>query len=1261
MSAGTWEREELKTMQLQAGYFLPSVKQRLLETGQHIYNIEPKITGLLTHLCYFELETDSDLSANKPHLEPLIAVANNIISRGLPTFPSIYIEEILSNTFQFTKKSIDDIGKIHYSWIPQTIEFNQLYAALHIIEPRLNRDNLLWNAPNSWENLGSDYEEYFLYQVIPNEIGDYFIQLLEPQRSFTSIINHQTDFSQQRVDFSIEFPYLIINKKGLIIEIDGSQHETDQQQVYLDRQRDNAADNADWARTLRLKTSDFANLVPKLKRLQNLVKNDYFQRSRDNYQKPLYQTEFGLDALQLLLTPIAIARIQKTLIELMLNGDLDLTALRWEIVILERDVPCANLAIEDFQQLFSQLFLLEGQNRQLPSIHLQVFVSEEFKNAKLNQAYPVKTLTDITDDITCDVLIDIAILQRVGFTKKDTRIHCQHFATIRSAHAPTSKRVFYTSDLIQYRQIVHKRNNETYDIIPEAKQALTYFLQNLFRKEQFRQGQLEILNKALQCQSVIGLLPTGGGKSLTYQLAVCLQPGIALIIDPIKSLMQDQSENLRKHQIDACVVINSSLNIWEKELATDKLIHAEVLFAFISPERLQIQSFRDTLTQMYHQQNYFSYCVIDEVHCVSEWGHDFRTAYLRLGNNAIRFCQTKNIPSIPLIGLTATASFDVLSDIQRELSANQTYRLGEDAIIRFETIHRQELQFEIIKVETTGWVNKENIGLAKQDKLRQLLKTVPQTMAQYNSMSDNQQIALANFEPNWFFHEDCTYAGLIFCPHRSGPFGVTDQYKKSGRKLQGVYDKLIGSLADLQVGTFIGADEANKAVETDSMRSQADFINNKLNLLVATKAFGMGIDKSNIRFTVHINYPNSIESFVQEAGRAGRDRKLAICYLLFNDQSIWTKGEMIEVDKDILLHFHRRAFKGERKEKSILYHNFLNTIIYPATESIPGIEKRLAEIAVGEKITPAIIVPFTDGKDKQDKTDKEKAIYRLSTIGVIDDYTIDFHSKTFVLDITKKADDTYKEYLLRYLKTYYSDARASVELQKVNNYRGETILQKCLGFLIDFVYQEVVKKRLEAINTMKMACQIGLKANGNQAFSEFIDLYFHAKYARKNYLVNGNNYSLTDRTEEGKTQNLQWVWEFIEVINVDKTGSQLDNLKHLRGACLRLLVDNPDNACLLLLKAFALFILEPANDSLFKEAKDNFTKGFLFFQQTQGLSIREYISSIFRYQNELEKYQTSNKPIIAAEINFLYVKAQTTWLEQFNHHFLADYESFYSQ
>ncbi|HAI69286.1 MAG TPA: hypothetical protein DCM38_07615 [Gammaproteobacteria bacterium] len=1344
-----------KTMQLQAGYILPLVKKLLLENGKHIQNIDHKINHLLKQLCYFELETNTDLSSKKQHLEPLVAVANNLITRGLPTQASIEIETVFSKTFRFTQKQIDELGNIHYNWNHNPLNFEPLYAALHLIEPRLNRHNHLLNALTDLEKLDSESEERFLYQIIPSQIGDYFIQLLEPQRLFTSILNDQTDFTQQRVDFCIEFPYPITGKKGLIIEIDGPQHDQAQQMI-LDRKRDSAVEKADWAKTLRIKTdaldqtniqfNRFEKIASQLNRLKQMLKNDYFQRLIHNYNNPLYQTKQGLEALQFILTPFAIARMHKSLIELILKGDLNLTAPLWQIVVIERDVPCAFLAIEEFKTLFANLFLLEGQNRTLPPIKLQVFVTEEFKTAQLNQPYPIKTINALEQPITCDLLIDIAMLQRAGFTDRDTRIHCQHFVTIRSAHAPTTKRVFYSSDLIQYRQIAKQFENETHEILPEAEQSLTYFLQNIFRKEQFRPGQLEILNRALQRQSVIGLLPTGAGKSLTYQLAVCLQPGIALIIDPIKSLMQDQYENLLKNHIDACLVINSSLNTKERLLATDKLIEAQVLFTFISPERLQIQEFREALLSMSRQSNYFSYCVIDEVHCVSEWGHDFRTAYLKLGHNAIKFCKTKNLPTIPLFGLTATASFDVLSDIQRELSANNEHRLGEEAIIRFETTNREELQFEILKIETENAPSKPKIGLAKQAQLDQVLKTIAETLEQYNKMPQNQNIALKNFEANHFFNENGTHAGLIFCPHRSWYFGVTNQYKKQYKKV-GVYDHLIDfahiDLPHLRAGTFIGSDNQNKNVEIDSARHQADFIQNKLNLLVATKAFGMGIDKPNIRFTVHINYPSSIESFVQEAGRAGRDRKLAICYILFNDQTIIDKRGTIEVDKDILEHFYRRSFKGEEHEKSLLYHHFLNRIIYPAhhrlkiiaeklseafdieihlniwqhtrlylnqgfdkhygylnlsnlkintnrsddkalsyrllkfvksyleekcpptenvvlwletpAESEPGIEKQLAEIEIGEKLAP-IIIPFQVGDDKMDK---EKAIYRLSTIGVIDDYTLDFNSKHFVLYATKKTDDAYKAYLCDYIKTFYSDVRANQEIKKVDSYKGKTTIQKCLGFLIDFVYEEVAKKRLEAINTMRMACYEGLKENGNQLFKEFIDLYFHAKYARKHHSVADHNYSLTDLTDEGKNQNIQWVWDFIGIIEQDKTGSQLNNLKHLRGACLRLLIDHPDNACLLLLKAFTVFILEADNDKLIKEAKESLIKGFLIFQATQKMSVSEYLSEVFKYQKELEKYHLAQ--ILENEISLLCLKAHTAWLAQFNNNFLEDYESSHSQ
>ncbi|EDN66344.1 hypothetical protein BGP_3076 [Beggiatoa sp. PS] len=141
---------------------------------------------------------------------------------------------------------------------------------------------------------------------------------------------------------------------------------------------------------------------------------------------------------------------------------------------------------------------------------------------------------------------------------------------------------------------------------------------------------------------------------------------------------------------------------------------------------------------------------------------------------------------------------------------------------------------------------------------------------------------------------------------------------------------------------------------------------------------------------------------------------------------------------------------------------------------------------------------------------------------------------------------------------------------------------------------------------------------------------------------------------------MQWVWEFITVVNIDKTGSQLDNLKHLRGAGLRLLIDNPDNACLLLLKAFALFILASDNENLLKEAKDSFIKGFLLFQASE-LSVSEYMAGIFRYNEELEKYHLASKQIIDNEIDFLSLNAHTNWLEKFNRRFLENYESLYSR
>jgi ATP-dependent DNA helicase RecQ len=306
-------------MQFQVGYFIEAVKESLPKAG---YDPD-KIEGLINHLCHFELETKIDLLTCRDNLVPVIAVANNLLTRGLPTRPSVYLEDVLAKIFLMTQREVDGMGSICYAPSSPELKSCPLYEALHLIDSRLTPKDS-FTPPPSGEGLGSCYEEDFWFKDIPEQIGNYFVQLLEPQGSLTNMVGRQAEFFQQRVDFALEFPYPIRNSRGLIIEIDGSQHD-DQIQQFLDRQRDNATRKVGWT-TLRIKTADFDVLEFQLALLTKLVENEYFKILANNYQTPLYNTRHGLTALQLTLTPVAIARLQKTMLEFILRGQLDLTA-----------------------------------------------------------------------------------------------------------------------------------------------------------------------------------------------------------------------------------------------------------------------------------------------------------------------------------------------------------------------------------------------------------------------------------------------------------------------------------------------------------------------------------------------------------------------------------------------------------------------------------------------------------------------------------------------------------------------------------------------------------------------------------------------------------------------------------------------------------------------------------------------------------------------------------------------------------------------
>lgn len=912
--------------QLHAGSILEGARERVNDLFK---SFKASLDGLYRSLSTFDLDSSFELQKTGSNGDPLFFVLSNMLSRGLPTRLSFDCECELAGICEDHQEWNDPTGSIGIRYHFSEEVAVQYVRALHIIDPRLSASGLLQDYRNSWEELGSVYEEDFYYRQLPSVLGtDAICQLLETQREFKTIVESNKGFVEQRVDFSFEFPYEINFKKGVILEVDGSQHKEKPQKT-LDDERDRTAEESGWMKTIRIRTDQWNAMHDALRLLLRLSEEKAFKRYRQNYEQPIYQTETGLNALQLALSPFGIARIQKVIAEAILAGILDLGAEQWTIVVAERDVPCAGLAICDFERIARHLFALEGSGRTLPRIDFHILVTEEFVYAKLNEPFKehIRKMEDDHSNLECDLLIDISMLQRGGFSRRNPRIQYRHWAVIRSTHSSQTPRRFNTAGLIKYPPLADKVKEEW--IIREGpREHMDFFLQMIFRKKEFRPGQLEILNRALQGETVIGLLPTGAGKSLTYQLATLLQPGVVLVVDPIKSLMKDQYDGLRKQFIDTCDFINSSRPGVEKRRAMHEFEDGRYLFLFVSPERFQMEEFRSMLARMFEWQVYFSYCVIDEVHCVSEWGHDFRTSYLRLGENTITHCRTANLDSVPLFGLTATASFDVLSDVQRELSGRKANaRIPEDAIIRAETVNRPELIYHVVKVQpenmqstNNSWIIKKAVGLAKQKHLKSLLENMPKVLS---NKSSGKEEYFTGYDPKsvWgFFDENNINAGLVLCPHRTGDLGVTNKYDSN--KKPGIAEILQAPY--LRIGTFIGSSSDNNKlaaqISQDSLKNQDRFINNEINLMVATNAFGMGIDKPNIRFTVHMNYPQSLESFVQEAGRAGRDRQPAVCSILYCDPKY-------HVDEKILFFFTITLSK-ELRRKSTFFSNYSSVSIF---------------------------------------------------------------------------------------------------------------------------------------------------------------------------------------------------------------------------------------------------------------------------------------------------------------------------------------------
>ena len=337
----------------------------------------------------------------------------------------------------------------------------------------------------------------------------------------------------------------------------------------------------------------------------------------------------------------------------------------------------------------------------------------------------------------------------------------------------------------------------------------------------FRPSQEEIINSILAGNDTLALLPTGGGKSICFQVPGLVQDGICIVVSPLIALMKDQVENLTRKGIKA-IAITSAMHKREIDIALDNCVHGNIKFLYLSPERLETEIVKVRLQKMN-----VNLIAIDESHCISQWGYDFRPSYLKI--ELLR----EILPKVPVLALTATATKEVVKDIQEKL------RFKKNNVIQ-KSFERKNVAY---------------ILLNEEDKLARLVK-------------------IAN---------NVKGTGIVYVRNR--------------KKTQEIASYLRSHLPARQTG-IIEADFYHAGLDA-KMRDikQSKWINNESRIIVCTNAFGMGIDKPDVRFVVHIDLPDSLEAYFQEAGRAGRDERKAFAILLYNN------GDKIELQRNVEISF----------------------------------------------------------------------------------------------------------------------------------------------------------------------------------------------------------------------------------------------------------------------------------------------------------------------------------------------------------------------
>jgi ATP-dependent DNA helicase RecQ len=475
---------------------------------------------------------------------------------------------------------------------------------------------------------------------------------------------------------------------------------------------------------------------------------------------------------------------------------------------------------------------------------------------------------------------------------------------------------------------------------------LEYILKKYWGHEEFRPLQKEIIQSILDGQDTLAILPTGGGKSICFQVPALEQDGICIVISPLIALMKDQVENLRKRDIPA-LLVHSGMKRTDLIQTLKNATHEYFKFLYVSPERLETSLFNEYLPGLN-----VNLLAVDEAHCISQWGYDFRPSYLRIAE------LRKELPGVPVLALTASATEEVQKDICEKLEFKRQH------IFR-QSFERKNLSYSVFKADS---------------KLAKLVDIVTKVQG----------------------------SAIVYCRTRKRTNEIVKLLQMHGFSCSNYH--------------------AGLKQEERNLR-QKEWIDGKVRVIVCTNAFGMGIDKPDVRVVVHVDIPDCLENYYQEAGRAGRDGKKAYAVLLYDEKDIRELNELHSIRFPTMEQIRKvyaaltnflqiPAYTGEYRSFTFRFDDFIRNFKLNSNEAMYSLKALETDrwLDFNEKSFSAATLVFTTSKRELAEFEKHYPEHEplltaiLRSYGGVFDFPA-FISEKLLAKLMKKHEDEIKQQL----------------------------------------------------------------------------------------------------------------------------------------------------------------------------------------------------------------------------------------------------------